>query len=99
MLQACLQHFKPSITYKFCVILFQDELLDAEKHLKSALEMLLIEPGNSPEGELCAKALELYRTLKNTMRNVLDSIHAEGKSYDSVAEKEFRESMELTEVD
>lgn len=42
--------------------------------------MLFIEPGNSPEGELCAKALEEYRALKATIGTVLDSIHAEGKT-------------------
>lgn len=48
--------------------------------------MLFIEPGNSPEGELCAKALEEYKALKTTMSSVLDAIHAEGKSYISAAE-------------
>ncbi|CAH2267756.1 SET and MYND domain-containing protein DDB_G0273589-like [Pararge aegeria] len=61
---------------------FVDELLSAEIHLKLALEMLVIEPGNSPEGELCAKALEEYRALKLTIAKVLDSIHAEGKVYE-----------------
>ncbi|RVE45500.1 hypothetical protein evm_009839 [Chilo suppressalis] len=60
---------------------YMDELMNAEKYLKRALEMLFIEPGNSPEGELCAKALEEYRALKATMNNVLDGIHAEGKTY------------------
>ncbi|XP_072944683.1 SET domain-containing protein SmydA-8-like [Epargyreus clarus] len=78
---------------------YMDELLSAEKHLKRSLEMLLIEPGNSPEGELCAKALELYRSLKNTMGTVLDGIHADGKTYDSVAEREYQESVHLTDVD
>lgn len=55
--------------------------MSAEKYLKRSLEMLFIEPGNSPEGELCAKALEEYRALKVTMSNVLDAIHTEGKSY------------------
>lgn len=55
--------------------------MSAEKYLKRSLEMLFIEPGNSPEGELCAKALEEYRALKATMGSVLDAIHAEGKSY------------------
>lgn len=66
----------------------QDELIRAEKYLKRALEMLFIEPGNSPEGELCAKALEEYRALKATMSTVLDAIHAEGKTYVSPADKE-----------
>lgn len=43
--------------------------------------MLFIEPGNSPEGELCSKALEEYRALKASMATVLDAIHAEGKTY------------------
>lgn len=64
----------------------QDELVAAEKHLKKALEMLFIEPGNSPEGELCAKALEEYRALKGTMNAVLDGIHAEGKTYEYAAD-------------
>lgn len=50
--------------------------------------MLFIEPGNSPEGELCAKALEEYRALKATMSAVLDGIHAEGKTYVSATERE-----------
>lgn len=54
--------------------------------MKQALEMLFIEPGNSPEGELCAKALEEYRALKGTMNAVLDGIHAEGKSYQYTTE-------------
>ncbi|KAJ0174531.1 hypothetical protein K1T71_009639 [Dendrolimus kikuchii] len=66
---------------------YMDELIVAEKYLKSSLEMLFIEPGNSPEGELCAKALEEYRALKSTMANVLDAIHAEGKIYITAAEK------------
>ncbi|CAG4991158.1 unnamed protein product [Colias eurytheme] len=60
---------------------YLDELLSAEKYLKKALEMLLIEPGNSPEGQLCSKALEQYRMLKNDMSNILDGIHEEGKVY------------------
>ncbi|XP_045488401.1 uncharacterized protein LOC111001641 isoform X2 [Pieris rapae] len=60
---------------------YLDELLNAEKYLKRSIEMLLIEPGNSPEGELCAKALEQYRMLKGTMATVLDGIHEEGKVY------------------
>lgn len=60
---------------------YLDQLLAAEKLLKRSLEMLFIEPGNSPEGELCAKALEEYRALKSTMGLVLDGIHAEGKTY------------------
>ncbi|XP_026746333.1 SET domain-containing protein SmydA-8-like [Trichoplusia ni] len=60
---------------------YLDELTSAEKYLKRSLEMLFIEPGNSPEGELCAKALEEYRALKVTMSNILDAIHTEGKSY------------------
>lgn len=56
-------------------------MLIAEKHLKRALEMLVIEPGNSPEGELCAKALEEYRALKLTIAKVLDDIHSVGKVY------------------
>ncbi|XP_073961830.1 SET domain-containing protein SmydA-8-like [Choristoneura fumiferana] len=60
---------------------YMDELLSAEKHLKRSLQMLFIEPGNSPEGELCAKALEEYRALKATIGTVLDSIHADGKTY------------------
>ncbi|XP_045524983.1 SET domain-containing protein SmydA-8-like isoform X1 [Pieris brassicae] len=60
---------------------YLDELLNAEKHLKRSIEMLLIEPGNSPEGELCAKALEQYRMLKGTMATILDGIHEEGKVY------------------
>lgn len=67
---------------------FQDELMRAEKYLKRALEMLFIEPGNSPEGELCAKALEEYRALKATMGTVLDAIHAEDKTYFSLVDKE-----------
>ncbi|KAL0871364.1 hypothetical protein ABMA27_005102 [Loxostege sticticalis] len=67
---------------------YMDELLNAEKYLKQSLEMLFIEPGNSPEGELCAKALEEYRALKATMNAVLDGIHAEGKTYVSAAERE-----------
>lgn len=47
---------------------YLDELVAAEKYLKRALEMLFIEPGNSPEGELCAKALEEYKVLKGTDR-------------------------------
>lgn len=66
----------------------QDELLNAEKYLKKSLEMLFIEPGNSPEGELCAKALEEYRALKATMNSVLDAIHAEGKAYVSAVDEE-----------
>nr|XP_026495928.1 SET domain-containing protein SmydA-8-like [Vanessa tameamea] len=62
---------------------FVDELLIAEKHLKRSLEMLVIEPGNSPEGELCAKALEEYRALKLTLAKVIDGIHAQGKTYES----------------
>lgn len=50
--------------------------------------MLFIEPGNSPEGELCAKALEEYRALKATMGTVLDAIHAEGKTYVGPADEE-----------
>ncbi|XP_047032020.1 SET domain-containing protein SmydA-8-like isoform X1 [Helicoverpa zea] len=60
---------------------YMDELMSAEKLLKRSLEMLFIEPGNSPEGELCAKALEEYRALKATMSGVLDALHSEGKSY------------------
>ncbi|KAG7312099.1 hypothetical protein JYU34_001551 [Plutella xylostella] len=67
---------------------YMDELLSAEKLLKRSLEMLFIEPGNSPEGELCAKALEEYRALKATIGTVLDGIHAEGRTYVSVADKE-----------
>ncbi|KAM3965853.1 SET domain-containing protein SmydA-8 [Aphomia sociella] len=66
---------------------YMDELLNAEKYLKRSLEMLFIEPGNSPEGELCAKALEEYRALKATMGNVLDGIHAEGKTYVNAADR------------
>lgn len=55
--------------------------------------MLFIEPGNSPEGELCAKALEDYRTLKTTMGSVLDGIHAEGKTYVSETEKQPLSAM------
>lgn len=55
--------------------------------MKQSLQMLFIEPGNSPEGELCAKALEEYRELKTTMNKVLDTIHAEGKTYVSPAER------------
>ncbi|CAH2093101.1 unnamed protein product [Euphydryas editha] len=62
---------------------YVDELLNAEKYLKRSLEMLVIEPGNSPEGELCAKALEEYRALKLSMAKVMDAIHAQGKSYQS----------------
>lgn len=69
------------------MIFLQDELKSAEKLLKQALEMLFIEPGNSPEGELCAKAIEEYRTLKSMMAMVLDGIHAEGKTYVEVTEK------------
>ncbi|XP_075980595.1 SET domain-containing protein SmydA-8-like [Anticarsia gemmatalis] len=65
---------------------YLDELVAAEKYLKQALEMLFIEPGNSPEGELCAKALEEYRALKGTMSAVLDGIHAEGKTYEYALE-------------
>ncbi|KAJ8715187.1 hypothetical protein PYW08_005168 [Mythimna loreyi] len=65
---------------------YLDELMSAEKYLKRSLEMLFIEPGNSPEGELCAKALEEYRALKTTMSSVLDAIHADGKSYVSAVE-------------
>lgn len=60
--------------------------MSAEKYLKRSLEMLFIEPGNSPEGELCAKALEEYKVLKTTMKSVLDAIHAEGKSHLSAVE-------------
>ncbi|XP_059048727.1 SET domain-containing protein SmydA-8-like [Achroia grisella] len=67
---------------------YMDELLHAETYLKRALEMLFIEPGNSPEGELCAKALEEYRALKATMNSVLDGIHAEGKTYVNAADRE-----------
>ncbi|XP_068618071.1 SET domain-containing protein SmydA-8-like [Battus philenor] len=47
------------------------ELQEAEKYLKKSLEMLLIEPRNSPEGDLCAKALEEYRVLKCSISEVL----------------------------
>ncbi|XP_052755068.1 SET domain-containing protein SmydA-8-like [Galleria mellonella] len=67
---------------------YMDELLNAEVFLKRALEMLFIEPGNSPEGELCAKALEEYRALKATINSVLDGIHAEGKTYVNAADRE-----------
>ncbi|XP_030026025.2 SET domain-containing protein SmydA-8-like [Manduca sexta] len=60
---------------------YLDELQSAEKHLKRSLEMLFIEPGNSPEGELCAKALEEYRALKGTMSKLLDALYAEGKVF------------------
>lgn len=43
--------------------------------------MLVIEPGNSPEGELCAKALEEYRALKLSMAKLLDAMQAQGKTY------------------
>lgn len=65
----------------------------AEKYLKRSLEMLFIEPGNSPEGELCAKALEEYRALKTTMSSVLDAIHAEGKCYVGPAEANGSETQ------
>ena len=45
--------------------------------------MLLLEPGNSPEGELCAKALEEYRALKQVIAKTLDGIYADGKSCQS----------------
>ncbi|XP_041981972.1 SET domain-containing protein SmydA-8-like [Aricia agestis] len=72
---------------------YMEELLGAEKYLKRALEMLVIEPGNSPEGELCAKALEEYRALKNTIVKVLDSLHAEGKSIDTLQPKKIEEAQ------
>ncbi|XP_049876227.1 SET domain-containing protein SmydA-8-like [Pectinophora gossypiella] len=75
---------------------FMDELMEAEKHLKRSLEMLFIEPGNSPEGELCAKALEEYRALKVTMNTVLDGIHAEGKTYVNSAERERAKPIDAT---
>ncbi|XP_063625576.1 uncharacterized protein LOC134797279 [Cydia splendana] len=65
---------------------YLDKLVSADKHLKRSLQMLFIEPGNSPEGELCAKALEEYRTLKTTMATVLDAIHADGKTYVAAAQ-------------
>lgn len=79
----------------FCYLL-QDELLSAEKVLKRSLEMLFIEPGNSPEGELCAKALEEYRALKATMNKVLDAIHADGKTYISCRENNDPENVTVT---
>ncbi|XP_053610807.1 SET domain-containing protein SmydA-8-like isoform X2 [Plodia interpunctella] len=71
---------------------YMDELLLAEKYLKRALEMLFIEPGNSPEGELCAKALEEYRALKATMNSVLDGLHEVGKTYVSEVAEEAAET-------
>ncbi|KAI5638445.1 hypothetical protein NE865_08910 [Phthorimaea operculella] len=67
---------------------YMDELLAAEQLLKRSLEMLFIEPGNSPEGELCAKALEEYRALKATMGTVLDAIHADGGTYVSKEQRD-----------
>ncbi|XP_050677045.1 uncharacterized protein LOC126973768 [Leptidea sinapis] len=61
---------------KYC-----DELIESEKHLKRSIEMLLIEPGNSPEGELCSRALEEYRILKDTRSKLLENINEEGKVY------------------
>ncbi|KPJ18665.1 Protein msta, isoform A [Papilio machaon] len=59
---------------------YLEELQDAEKYLKKSLEMLLIEPGNSPEGELCSKALEDYRALKNSISGLMLGLHSESKS-------------------
>ncbi|KAI8439615.1 hypothetical protein MSG28_013340 [Choristoneura fumiferana] len=57
---------------------------------RELLPMLFIEPGNSPEGELCAKALEEYRALKATIGTVLDSIHADGKTYTTLQTDEVK---------
>ncbi|XP_012550660.3 SET domain-containing protein SmydA-8 [Bombyx mori] len=67
---------------------YLEELLKAELYLKKSLEMLIIEPVKSPEGKLCAKALEDYRTLKAAKTKVLGALHVEGKSYDTMSEKD-----------
>ncbi|CAG4960141.1 unnamed protein product [Parnassius apollo] len=66
---------------------YLDELQNAEKHLKKSIEMLLIEPGNSPEGELCSKALEEYRALKAAITGVLLGMQSEEKTYASQTDK------------
>lgn len=68
-------------------------LLSAEETLRAALEHLLYEPKNSPEGYLAKNALGYLKKLRESIRNIKEQLIMENIVATSSSKKKNRKHL------